>query len=76
MGTAIINAISSGLGLASELAGEFLSAFGTLFWDPTANSNAGALTTFGVYACVMLGISVCFACITTVVSLVRSNTGV
>lgn len=76
MGAAIISAISSGLGLAGDLAEEFLTAFGTLFWDASANTGAGALTVFGTWSLVMVGISVCFACITTVLSLVRSNTGV
>lgn len=47
MGSAIIEAIKSGLGLMQDLAKEFLDGFSTLFWDATANSGAGGLTTFG-----------------------------
>lgn len=75
MGTAIIDAIKSGLGLIGDLASEFLTGFQTLFWDPTANSNAGALTVFGQFALVMLGISVSFAIVKLVLNIVRSNTG-
>lgn len=76
MGAAIINAIKSGLGLISDLAGEFLSGFSTLFWDATANEGAGALTTFGTWALVMLGVAVSFSVIRLVMSLIRSNTGI
>lgn len=75
MGSAIISAITSGLGLISDLASEFLSGFTALFWDPTANTGAGALTVFGTFALVMLGIGVSFAIIKLCLNLVRSNTG-
>ena len=75
MGTEIINAIKSGLGLIADLAQEFLTGFETLIWDSTANSGAGALTTVGVFAFVMLGISVSFAVIKLVLNLIRGNTG-
>ena len=76
MGAEIINAIKSGLGLISDLAREFLSGFSTLFWDATANQGAGALTTFGNWALVMLGVAVSFSVIRLVMSLIRSNTGI
>jgi len=76
MGSQIIDAIKSGLGLIGDLASEFLTGFSTLFWDATANSGAGALTVFGTWALVMLGVAVTFAVISLVVNLVRSNTGV
>ena len=76
MGAQIIDAIKSGLGLIGDLASEFLTGFSTLFWDATANQGAGALTVFGTWALVMLGVAVTFAVISLVVNLVRSNTGV
>lgn len=76
MGSAIIDAIKSGLGLMSDLANEFLTGFTTLFWDPTLNSNAGGLTAFGTFALVMLGISITFAVVALVLNVLRSNTGV
>ena len=75
MGSAIIQAITSGLGLISELASEFLSGFSALFWDPTANTGSGALTVFGTFALVMLGVAVSFAIVKLVLNLIRSNTG-
>lgn len=71
MGSAIIEAIESGLGICESLASEFLSGFNTLIWDST-NS---ALTTVGVFAFVMLGISVSFAVVKLVLNLLRGNTG-
>ena len=41
----IIDGITGGLGLMSPIADEFLTGFSTLFWDATANSGAGGLTT-------------------------------
>lgn len=76
MGSAIINAIQSGLGLMSDLAQEFLTGFTTLFWDATANSGAGALTVFGNYSLIMLGIAITFSVIALVFNVLRSNTGV
>lgn len=70
MGASIIEAIASGLGLISNLASEFLSGFTTLFW-----SN-NALTVFGTFALVMLGVAVSFAVVKLVLNLIRSNTGV
>lgn len=69
MGADIISAITSGLGLISNLASEFLSGFTTLFW---ANN---ALTAFGTFALVMLGVAVSFAVVKLVLNLIRSNTG-
>lgn len=71
MGSAIIEAIRSGLGLIADLAREFLTGFSTLSWDST-NS---ALTTFGMFALVMLGVSITFAVIKLVLNVLRSNTG-
>lgn len=75
MGTAIIDAIKSGLGLIADLATEFLTGFKTLVWDATANQGAGALTEVGVFAFVMLGVSVSFAVVKLVLNLLRGNTG-
>ena len=76
MGAAILAAIRSGLGLMSDLAGEFLSGFTTLFWDATANTGAGALTVFGTYSLVMLGIAITFSVISLVFNVIRNNAGV
>lgn len=75
MGEAIINAIKSGLGLISDLAGEFLEGFSTLFWDATANTGAGALTTLGTFMLVFLGIAITMAVIKLCLNILRSNTG-
>lgn len=75
MGAAIISAIESGLGLITDLANQFLSGFTTLFWDASANSNAGALTVFGTFACVFLGISITLGVISLCLNMVRGNTG-
>lgn len=74
MGSAIIEAIKSGLGLIGDLAKEFLNGFSALFWDSTADGG-GALTSFGTFALVMLGIGVSFAVIKLVLNILRSNTG-
>lgn len=74
MGAAIIEAIKSGLGLIADLAEEFLAGFTTLLWDAEAGTS-GALTVFGNFAFVMLGISVSFAVVKLVLNLVRGNTG-
>lgn len=76
MGTAIVDAIKSAFGLLGDLAENFLTAFSTLFWDATANSGAGALTVFGNWSLIMLGISVIFAVLMLCLNLLRSNTGV
>lgn len=75
MGNAIIDAIKSGLGLIADLATEFLTGFETLFWDPTLNTGAGGLTTFGTFALIMLGVSVSFAVVKLILNIVRGNTG-
>ena len=75
MGTAIIEAITSGLGLITEVAKTFVDGFSALFWDATANSNAGALTTFGIFTLVFLGISITFAVVKLVMNIIRSRTG-
>lgn len=76
MGSQIINAIKSGLGLIADLAKEFLDGFENLFWDPTGGTgSSGALTSFGTFALVMLGVGVTFAVIKLILNLVRSNTG-
>lgn len=75
MGAEIINAIKSGLGLIGNLASEFLEGFNTLFWDSTANSGAGGLTTFGTFGLVMLGVAVCFGVVRLVMSVITRNTG-
>lgn len=76
MGTEIINAIKSGFSLIGDLAENFLTAFTTLFWDATANSGAGALTTFGTWSLIMLSIAICFAVVMLAFRLLGSNTGV
>lgn len=75
MGSAIIDAIKSGLGLIGDLASEFLNGFTTLFWDATANQGAGALTVFGQYALIMLGVAITFAVVSLVMRVIRGNTG-
>ena len=69
MGDNIIEAIASGLGIIGSLATTFLGGFSTLFW------NNGALTTFGIFALVMLGVAISFAVVKLVLNLIRSNTG-
>lgn len=76
MGTQIIEAITSGLGLITDLASEFLSGFTTLVWvPPTGTETAGHLTPVAIFAFVMLGISVSFAVIKLVLNLIRGNSG-
>lgn len=75
MGSAIIDAIKSGLGLVGDLATEFLNGFTALVWVPGSGSTAGHLTEFAEFSLIMLAISVTFGCITMVISLVRGNTG-
>ena len=76
MATAIIEAIKSGFGLLGDLAENFLTAFSTLFWDATANSGAGALTTFGNWSLIMLSIAIVFSVLMLAFNVLRSNTGV
>lgn len=75
MGSAIIEAIQSGLGLMGDICKELLSGFTTLFWDATANTGSGALTSLGMFALVFLGISITFAVVKLALNLIRSNTG-
>lgn len=75
MGSEIINAIKSGLGLIKDLAGEFLDGFETLIWVPADGNVAGHLTSAGTFMFVMLGISVTFAVVKLLLNLVRGNTG-
>lgn len=72
MGSEIIEAVKSGLGLIGDLANEFLNGFNALVWDATTSK----LTTVGVFAFVMLGVSVSFAVIKLVLNLLRGNTGI
>ena len=76
MGTAIVDALKTGFSLIGDLAENFLDAFSTLIWDATANSGAGALTTFGNWALIMLSIAIVFAVISLAFGVLRSNTGV
>jgi len=76
MGSAIIDAIKSGLGLIADLCEEFLTGFSTLFWDATANNGAGALTTFGLFSMVFLGIAITMSVVKLCLSVIRGNTGV
>ena len=76
MGSAIIEAITSGLGLISELANEFMTGFKALFWVEPTGGGAGSLTTFGTFALIMLGVSVSFAVVKLVLNLIKSNTGI
>lgn len=75
MGSAIIQAIKDGLGLIGDLAKEFLDGFTALFWDATANSGSGALTTFGTFALVMLGVAITFAVVKLCLNIIRGSTG-
>ena len=75
MASAIIAAIQSGFSLLGDLAQNFLTAFTTLFWDATANTGAGALTTFGNFALIMLSISIVFSVLMLAFNVLRSNTG-
>lgn len=71
MGQAIVTAITSGLGLIGELAKEFLDGFTALFWDAT-NS---ALSVFGTFACVMLGVAITMSVVSLCLNIIRGNTG-
>lgn len=76
MGSEIITSITSGLGIIDDLASEFLAGFETLVWVPAVGETAGHLTSVGVFAFVMLGVSVSFAVIKLCLNLLRGNTGV
>lgn len=75
MGTEIVNAIKSGLGMIGELCNQFLTGFSTLFWDSTANSGAGALTPFANFALIFLGISITLGCVSLVLHTISGKTG-
>ena len=76
MGSQIIDAIKSGLGIIQNLAEEFLTGFETLVWaPPSTGDTTGHLTSVGVFAFVMLGVSVSFAVIKLVLNLLRGNSG-
>lgn len=75
MGSAIIDAIKTGLGLISDIAKELLTAFTTLFWTPGEGSSAGSLTVLGNFALIFLGISITFAVVKLALNLIRNNTG-
>ena len=67
----ITDTIETGLGLISDLAQQFLNGFKGLFWDSQANK----LSDFGLFAMVMLGVSITFAVISLCLNVLRSNTG-
>lgn len=75
MGSAIIEAITSGLSLVGTLATNFLTGFKNLF-VVSGEGGVTALTEFGEYAFVMLGISVVFGMIRLACRLVTKNTGI
>lgn len=76
MGSQIIEAIGSGLGLISNLAQEFLSGFTTLVWvPPTGSETTGSLTPVAIFCFVMLGVSISFAVVKLTLNMVRGNTG-
>ena len=74
-GAEIIDGITAGLGLMSPIANEFLTGFSTIFWDSTANSGAGGLTTFGNFALIFMGVSITFAVVKLALNLIRGKTG-
>lgn len=75
MGQQIISAITSGLGLISSLAQEFLSGFETLVWVPGTGGDPGQLTPVAIFCFVMLGVSVSFSVVKLTLNLIRGNTG-
>ena len=75
MGSAIIDAIKSGLGLMSDITKELLNGFTNLFWVEGAGDTAGRLTVLGTFALVFLGITITFAVVRLALNLIRSNTG-
>lgn len=76
MGSAVIEAIQSGLGLIQKLAEEFLAGFEKLVWVQASGETAGHLTSIGTFAFVMLGVSVSFSVIKLVMNMLRGNTGI
>lgn len=76
MGSAIIDAISSGLGLIQKLAENFLSGFEALFVKTGTEGAVTGITNFGTFAFIMLGLAVAFGCIKLACRLVRGNTGI
>lgn len=75
MGSAIIEAIKTGLGLMEEIAKQLLTGFTTLFWN-AGESGTGSLTVLGNFALIFLGISITFACVKLALNLIRNNTGI
>lgn len=75
MGTAIIEAIKTGLGLIGDIAKEFLGGFTALFWEAGVGDTAGSLTTFGTFCLIFLGISITFGLVKMAIYLIRSKTG-
>lgn len=71
IGESVLTSITSGLGLITALATAFLTGFNNLIWD----STAGALTNAGVFAFVLLGVSVSFAVVKLILRILRNNTG-
>lgn len=76
MGSAILEAIRTGLGLMQDIANELLTGFSTLFWTPGSGENAGSLTVLGNFALIFLGISITFAVVKLALNLIRNNTGI
>lgn len=77
MGSAIIEAIKSGLGLMGDICKEFLNGFTALFWTaPTESAGTGSLTILGEYAMIFLGIAITFSVVKLCLNLIRSNTGI
>ena len=75
VGNTIVDSITAGLGLMNPISNEFLTGFSTLFWDVTANSGAGGLTTFGNFALIFMGVSITFAVVKLALNLIRGKTG-
>lgn len=77
MGSAILDAIKSGLGLMADICKELLTGFTTLFWNaPSGSETSGSLTVLGEFALVFLGISISFAVVKLAMNLIRNNTGI
>ena len=75
MGAEIISAISSGLGLITDLASEFLSGFTTLVWATPSGGTTPQLTPVAIFCFVMLGVSISFSVVKLTLNLIRGNTG-
>ena len=77
MGSAILDAIKSGLGLIGDVTKEFLNGFTNLFWvAPTTDGGTGSLTVLGQFSLIFLGISMTFAIVKLCLNLIRNNTGI